>query len=99
MRVWKFSKIIISSEYHINTYLYITVITLFDFKFLILFICKPKYYSDIPFMFPINNSYYIPMSKIMWNIKFSDGIIIGAYPEEIIPSEMKENGCLLSEIK
>ena len=35
----------------------------------------------------------------MWNIKFSDGIIIGAYPEEIIPSEMKENGCLLSEIK
>lgn len=29
----------------------------------------------------------------MWNIKFTDGKIIGAYPEEIIPSEMKENGC------
>lgn len=31
----------------------------------------------------------------MWNIKFSDGLIIGAYPEEIIPSEMKANGCSL----
>lgn len=29
----------------------------------------------------------------MWNIKFSDGLIIGAYPEEIIPREMKANGC------
>lgn len=31
----------------------------------------------------------------MWNIKFSDGTVIGAYPEEIIPREMKENGCPL----
>ena len=50
-------------------------------------------------MFPINNSYYIPMSEIMWNIKFSDGVTIGAYPEEIIPSEMKENGCLMDGIE
>lgn len=28
----------------------------------------------------------------MWNIKFEDGTVIGAYPEEIIPSEMKANG-------
>ena len=31
----------------------------------------------------------------MWNIKFADGVIIGAYPEEIIVREMKENGCPL----
>ena len=29
----------------------------------------------------------------MWNIRFEDGTVIGAYPEEIVPSEMKENGC------
>lgn len=29
----------------------------------------------------------------MWNIKFSDNSVITAYPEEIIPSEMKSNGC------
>lgn len=29
----------------------------------------------------------------MWNIQFTDGTVIGAYPEEIIPSEMKEHGC------
>lgn len=35
----------------------------------------------------------------MWNIKFSDGTVIGAYPEEIIPREMKENGCPLEAIE
>lgn len=35
----------------------------------------------------------------MWNIKFQDGTIIGAYPEEIIPSQMRENGCDLKEIE
>lgn len=35
----------------------------------------------------------------MWNIKFLDGVTIGAYPEEIIPSEMKENGCLMDGIE
>ena len=35
----------------------------------------------------------------MWNIKFSDGIVIGAYPEEIIPKEMRENGCDLDGIE
>ena len=35
----------------------------------------------------------------MWNIKFQDGTIIGAYPEEIIPSEMKNNGCTLNGIE
>ncbi len=34
----------------------------------------------------------------MWNIKFEDGAIIGAYPEEIIPREMKNNGCTLENI-
>ncbi len=29
----------------------------------------------------------------LWNIRFEDGTVIGAYPEEIVPSEMKENGC------
>lgn len=29
----------------------------------------------------------------MWNIKFKDGTVIGAYPEEIIPSEMKSHAC------
>lgn len=29
----------------------------------------------------------------MWNIRFGDGAVIGAYAEEIVPSEMKENGC------
>lgn len=31
----------------------------------------------------------------MWKIKFEDGEIIHAYPDEIIPSVMKENGCKL----
>lgn len=29
----------------------------------------------------------------MWNIKFLDGAVISAYPEEIIVREMKANGC------
>lgn len=29
----------------------------------------------------------------MWQIKFADGTCIDAYPEEIIPSEMRDNGC------
>lgn len=29
----------------------------------------------------------------MWQIKFADGTCIDAYPEEIIPSEMRNNGC------
>ncbi len=33
-----------------------------------------------------------------WNIEFSDGTVIEAYPEEIIPSEMRRNGCLLNDI-
>lgn len=33
----------------------------------------------------------------MWDIKFSDGTVFGAYPEEIIPSEMRENGCPFKE--
>lgn len=32
------------------------------------------------------------------NIKFSDGTVIGASPEEFIPREMKENGCPLEDI-
>lgn len=35
----------------------------------------------------------------MWNIKFKDGTVIGAYPEEIIPREMEDNGCALDGIK
>lgn len=35
----------------------------------------------------------------MWNIKFTDGRIIGAYPEEIIPREMRDNGCPLEDIE
>ena len=35
----------------------------------------------------------------MWNVKFADGTVIGAYPEEIIPSEMRHNGCSLSGIE
>lgn len=34
----------------------------------------------------------------MWNIKFADGVTIGAYPEEIIVREMKDNGCTLDGI-
>ena len=33
-----------------------------------------------------------------WNIEFSDGTVIEAYPEDIIPSEMRRNGCLLNDI-
>lgn len=29
----------------------------------------------------------------MWNIKFEDGFEMAAYPDEIIPREMKDNGC------
>jgi hypothetical protein len=31
----------------------------------------------------------------MWKIKFEDGEIIHAYPDEIVPSEMISNGCKL----
>lgn len=34
----------------------------------------------------------------MWLIQFKDGKIIGAYPEEIIPFEMRANGCKLKHI-
>lgn len=34
----------------------------------------------------------------MWNIKFEDGTVIGAYPEEIIVREMRDNGCNLIDI-
>ena len=29
----------------------------------------------------------------MWNIRFEDGTVLSAYPDEIIPSEMRDNGC------
>jgi hypothetical protein len=32
----------------------------------------------------------------VWKIQFEDGQIHEAYPEEIIPSEMKNNGCKLA---
>lgn len=35
----------------------------------------------------------------MWNIKFEDGTIISAYPEEIIIREMKNNGCQIQDIE
>lgn len=35
----------------------------------------------------------------MWNIQFKDGTIIGAYPEEIIPHEMRYNGCSLEGLE
>lgn len=31
----------------------------------------------------------------MWNIQFEDGHTTSAYPDEIIPREMKRNGCEL----
>lgn len=31
----------------------------------------------------------------MWHIRFTDGVVISAHPEEIIPSEMKNNGYVL----
>lgn len=31
----------------------------------------------------------------MWKIQFEDSKIIHAYPDEIIPSKMKANGCTL----
>ena len=34
----------------------------------------------------------------MWNIMFKDGTIIQAYPEEVIPSMMQLNGCLIEEV-
>jgi hypothetical protein len=33
----------------------------------------------------------------MWEIKFEDGTVIGAYPEEIILSERKANGCAFED--
>lgn len=35
----------------------------------------------------------------MWNIEFQDGVVIGAYPEEIIPRKMRHNGCSLDDIE
>ena len=35
----------------------------------------------------------------MWNIEFPDSVVIGAYPEEIIPREMRYNGCSLDDIE
>ena len=35
----------------------------------------------------------------MWNIKFEDGSIASVYPEEIIPREMKGNGCTLENFE
>ena len=29
----------------------------------------------------------------MWNIRFEDGFVASAYPDEIVPSEMRDNGC------
>ena len=29
----------------------------------------------------------------MWKIRFDDGFEMDAYPDEIIPSEMRDNGC------
>ena len=29
----------------------------------------------------------------MWNIQFTDGFELAVYPDEIIPSEMRDNGC------
>ncbi len=29
----------------------------------------------------------------MWNIKFDDGFEMAAYPDEIIPREMRDNSC------
>lgn len=34
-----------------------------------------------------------------WKVKFDDGTIIGVYPEEIIVSEMRQNGCTLEGIE
>ena len=28
-----------------------------------------------------------------WRIQFKDGTVIDAYPDEIIPSEMRDDGC------
>lgn len=35
----------------------------------------------------------------MWKAKFSDGKILDVYPEEVIPSEMRANGCRLFDDK
>jgi hypothetical protein len=35
----------------------------------------------------------------MWEIEFEDGTNIHAYPDEIIPREMIENGCKLEVLK
>ena len=29
----------------------------------------------------------------MWNIRVEDGFVASAYPDEIVPSEMRDNGC------
>lgn len=35
----------------------------------------------------------------LWNIRFEDGTESCVYPEEIIPSEMRANGCQLENIQ
>ena len=35
----------------------------------------------------------------MWRIEFADGTTIAAYPDEIIPREMNDNGCPLAGIE
>ena len=34
-----------------------------------------------------------------WRIQFKDGTVIDAYPDEIIPSEMRDNGCKIENLK
>lgn len=34
-----------------------------------------------------------------WRIQFADGTVIDAYPDEIIPSEMIDNGCKIENLK
>lgn len=29
----------------------------------------------------------------MWNIRFEDGLVMAAFPDEIVTREMKDNGC------
>ena len=29
----------------------------------------------------------------MWNIRFEDGLVVSAYPDEILTRDMKDNGC------
>lgn len=34
-----------------------------------------------------------------WRIQFKNGTVIDAYPDEIIPSEMRDNGCKIENLK